>query len=264
MSKRFVVNPTISVPTYIESDPAFWFVLLEDEFLRKDFTEDASKYTLLIKFLPTEILLQMKDVIKAAPQGQKYALVKEAIISRTAPSELSRVQKLLGSLQLGDRKPSALLNEMRDCLGTATMDESLLREMWIQRLPEDAQNVLTFAKSSPLSEVASMADELLERRRSKSTLNAVNQSIPGTSTQTLESLAAQVAELQQSILQLSCSNGRNRPQSHRRSATARRRSPSSNGRPICRIHRKYGDNARNCIKPCFYRQHQAGNARAGV
>lgn len=56
-----------------------------------------------------------------------------------------------------------LLLEMRGLLHGLYIDESLLRELWLQRLPESVQTMLSLAKSQPLSDLAEIADDVLQQ-----------------------------------------------------------------------------------------------------
>lgn len=257
-SKPLVLGSTqLLVPPYIESDPVLWFSLLESEFNSKSILLDSVKFSHLTMRLPPNVLLQVRDVILSTTEGNKYTELKALIINRTTPSERIRMQKLFGGLQLDNRKPSALLAELRVCLGGLSMDELLLRELWLQRLPDQVQGILTLAKSSSLNETAQMADEIIERVIPCHQIVApVSKFQPSSSSADQTDVRSEIAALRRDL---------ERATVERRGCTKnclRRRSPSLTSSAICRIHRKYGDKARNCHKPCSFHKLQSGNFKA--
>ena len=140
------------------------------------------------------------------------------------------------------------------------MDESLLKELWLQKLPDYAQAILVAAKCSPLGEVAEMADSITERMRPcapEPGLPAVTASASFQPIRHCDSdLRAEIAALRNEVRNL------RRGRQSRSRAPPRQRSGSSKRIPICRIHWKYGDEARNCFKPCSYHASKAGNPPA--
>ncbi|CAH8465108.1 unnamed protein product [Dicrocoelium dendriticum] len=252
---------SLVVPPFIEKDPVLWFMILEAEFTSKHVTNDSAKFNHLLTRLPTDITLALRDLIITSCPPDRYNSLKNAVIKRVTPSVKSRLHKLFTGLQLGSSKPSALLLEMRGLLQGLHMDESLLRELWLQRLPENVQAMLSLAKSQPLSEVADIADDMMDRFTgppcpSSSSLRSpdvgftVDPSVQTIGTATPPStgeLLAEIAALRQEVQSLKLHR-------HQRDSPSRSPSPSRRRtrRPICRYHTRFGRSARNCIKPCSF------------
>ncbi|CAN7948724.1 unnamed protein product, partial [Ixodes pacificus] len=66
--------------------------------------------------------------------------------------------------ELGDQRPSQLLRRMRQLMGdvTADADTSLLRELFLQRLPHSMVPILAAAEDMPLDQFANLADRVRE------------------------------------------------------------------------------------------------------
>lgn len=78
-------------------------------------------------------------------------------------------------LQLGDRRPSDLLEEMKQLAGER-IHNSVLGEIWRQRLPQAVQEILSATpQSTELGELARVADRIREvgAQRGASTIQAV-------------------------------------------------------------------------------------------
>ncbi|XP_064471547.1 uncharacterized protein LOC135385882 [Ornithodoros turicata] len=71
---------------------------------------------------------------------------------------------LLASEELGDRRPTQLLRPLQQLLGekASTIDETLLREPFLQRLPASVRMILASAKSTTLPDIANMADNIMD------------------------------------------------------------------------------------------------------
>ncbi|CAH8514081.1 unnamed protein product [Dicrocoelium dendriticum] len=252
---------SLSVPPFWDMDPVLWFAHLEAEFYNHRITSDYAKYCKLLSYLPKEISMQVRDVIISQTEN-RYEALKEATIKRVMPSEKVRLQQLFRDLQLGDKLPSTLLREMQQLLGSSTMDETLLRELWLQRLPENTQAILATVSSVSLTQLADLADRVIERSQPQadaSKMNAVasqGTSITGLQS-TIEALQAQVATLSRQVQQLTMT--RRRPS---RSKSPFKRSQSSNRQASCWYHQRFGTAARKCVKPCNFAEKQGNLGRS--
>ena len=94
-----------------------------------------------------------------------YDILKETLIKRTTLSEQWQLQQLLSAEDLGDQKPTHLLCKMQKLLGdkAETMDPSLLRGLFFQRLLSNVMIILTStAKGSSVQELAEMAASVMQ------------------------------------------------------------------------------------------------------
>ncbi|CAH8466172.1 unnamed protein product [Dicrocoelium dendriticum] len=252
---------SLSVPPFWDMDPVLWFALLEAEFYNHKITSDYAKYCKLLSYLPKEISTQVRDVIISQTEN-RYEALKEATIKRVMPSEKVRLQQLFRDLQLGDKLPSTLLREMQQLLGSSTMDETLLRELWLQRLPENTQAILATVSSVSLTQLADLADRVIERSQphvDASKMNAVasqGTSITGLQS-TIEALQAQVATLSRQVQQLTMN-----PRRHSRLKSPCKHSKSNNRQASCWYHQRFGTAARKCIKPCNFAEKQGNLGRS--
>ncbi|VDP90999.1 unnamed protein product [Echinostoma caproni] len=98
------------------------------------------------------------------PVHNPYDVLKEALLRRMAVSEEKRIHLLLSGIQLGNFKTSQLLRQMRALVGNTTLDDSVLRQIWLQRLPPYVQSILNvFAHAHSLDKLAQTANQAMEQ-----------------------------------------------------------------------------------------------------
>ncbi len=165
-------------------------------------------------------------------------------------SEERRLKKLLQDVDLGNKRPSVLLRQMQDLAGIR-LPESLLKSLWLQRLPTQMQAILT-TSSDDLNKLAIMADKISD----VTSLNEINASqIKSNATgntcinEMIANLQTQVSELSHKLENLN--NFRGRSYSRNRSKSRER---SGNRNKLCWYHFRFKDKALKCIKPCAYKQ----------
>nr|VZH94017.1 unnamed protein product [Spirometra erinaceieuropaei] len=94
------------------------------------------------------------------PLEQPYDKVRDALVKRVAMTEERRLLQLLTGEELGDRKPSQLLRRMQQPVDERKFDTTILRQLFLQRLPLDVQTVLAVSQGS-MEELAELADKVL-------------------------------------------------------------------------------------------------------
>ena len=127
-------------------------------------TDDFTRYQVLVVNLPTEVAIQVRDVINS--RTPSYTALTSALRDRLAQSKASRLEALLRHQQLGDQRPSELLRRMQGELamaGVTPAEDGLLRTLYKQRLPQPARAALSLLpEDTPLANLASAADRFLE------------------------------------------------------------------------------------------------------
>uniref|UniRef100_A0A182R9D1 Uncharacterized protein n=1 Tax=Anopheles funestus TaxID=62324 RepID=A0A182R9D1_ANOFN len=111
-------------------------------------TMNAMRFNILETQIPTSILPEARHVLENVPSTDRYEAAKKALIQHFEESQRSRLHRLLADMNLGDRKPSQLLAEMRRTANGA-MTDLMLVDLWIGRLPPYVQSaVLPATKDS--------------------------------------------------------------------------------------------------------------------
>lgn len=233
---------TVKVPPFWATQPQIWFAQIESQFDICGVSTDLTKFNTIVGNIESSVLTQVTDAVLTPPENDKYENLKKAIIERYTDSEQSRMRKLLSDVDLGDKKPSQLYNELRQ-LGGEKINADFLKNIWLQRLPSSVQAILVAIKGES-SVLTSVADSVMEtggynRLQKISVTAGSSSSKTPNSSSTLE---AKIDELTQRFDQLERSRSRSRSSASKQNSRPREKST------FCWYHRKFGDKATKCNK----------------
>eukprot|EP00794_Sanderia_malayensis_P012952 gene12952-biopygen10328 len=244
---------SLKLPPFWPNDPVVWFAQVEALFTTRRITTQSTKFSFVISSLPPEIAQEIRDLLLQPPADEPYEHLKAGLIKRTSASEQKRLHQLLISEELGDRKPSQLLRRMRQLLGDSRLEDKILRQLFLQRLPTNAQLILaSSADNVSIEQLASLADKILEVALPGNSVSAMSTTVAPTPSRDIQNLQAQISalttQMQCLVQQISHPRGRSRSSSR----SPRRSSASRNGPRQCWYHWKFGSQAQKCNPPCSF------------
>ncbi|XP_055633966.1 uncharacterized protein LOC129774274 [Toxorhynchites rutilus septentrionalis] len=241
----------IKVGPFWKRDPILWFAQIEAQFTLAGIIREDTRYYHVLAGIDSEILACCSDIIRDPPADDKYTKIKERIIQEYSTSEQNRMQQLLRGCELGDRKPSQLLREMRDLARDVITDEKIIKSLWMQQLPETTQAVLKVSETTlQLSQLAEQADKLADITRNR-VASSVTASPDSTNEIGLAELRTRISEISNKLAAFRQERSRSRNRSFNREQSFR--SGSREYHPYCYYHRKFGANAKNCREPCQFK-----------
>ncbi|XP_073821292.1 uncharacterized protein [Musca autumnalis] len=208
----------VKVPPFWKTNPKLWFRQIECQFFNAGIAQDETKYHTLVGSIETNILNTVSHIIENPPSSNKYEVLKTAMLAEFQDSEERRLQKLLENVEMGDRKPSAVLREMRQ-LSSGKVSDDMLKSLGFQRLPTMIKTVLSVSTDS-LDKLAVMADKINDQLGNSSRIRVRGW------------MALKVR-----------SKSRNRNSSQSRDTSER----------LCWYHFKFGSKASKCRPPCTYK-----------
>ena len=258
-----VAAVSLKLPPYWPTDPSVWFAQVEAQFITRNITSQSTMFAYVISSLQPEIAQEIRDLLISPPTDEPYNKLKSELIRRTSASEQKRLNQLLISEELGDRKPSQLLRKMRQLVGDNRLEDGILRQLFLQRLPTNTQRILaSTADNISLDELAVLADRILEVAPSQPSVAAIATTSQSASTVTeiealrnqVNNLTNQVAALvnQLSIHPRSRSRSRGSSPYHFRTRRDSSNSRPDSNQPLCWYHLKFGLNAHHCKAPCSF------------
>ncbi|BHF78145.1 hypothetical protein SprV_0602125600 [Sparganum proliferum] len=226
-----------TLPDFWQHAPELYFIRIESAFYSANITKELSKFHKLVEVLPANIISQVQPLLVKPPADVPYTALKAEILRLNAVSDRQRYHQLIKEESLGDRKPSELLRRMRSLLGDMQVDEKLVKEMFLERLPADVQTILASGSQDlTLSHLAEMADRMIEVQRfqppSIAQISTPSSTVNEQLLQQMSAMANEMASLKLQLARITCSRSPNRhrsrkPASRRIDATVFSGAPSS-------------------------------------
>lgn len=257
----YTVNRHVKVPPFWTKNPQLWFHQLDAQFAICRVTSEQVKFNYVISALDMEILSQVSDIITSMPRDP-YEAVKNRLVASFGESEEGRIKRLLKEVQLGDKRPSHLLQEMRQIAGNL-VTEDFLKSLWMQQLPPPVRAVIS-ASEENVSVLAILADKVFEVTNNGYETFAISAKAPQSQSKSngdcgqLSDLQKQISSIAKQLaeLQMQKGNSRNNRSSSRGRSNSQSRSRSnshSHNDEICWYHRRFSNNATKCTKPCKFK-----------
>lgn len=140
-NNTIVNRVSVKVPPFWPEQPEIWFAQVEAQFGIARINSDNSKFNTVVAAIESGVLAQVSDAILNPPEDGKYNHLKACIIERYCDSEQKKIQKLISDIDLGDKRPTQLLNELRG-LAKGKINDDFLKTLWLQRLPAQTRAIL--------------------------------------------------------------------------------------------------------------------------
>ncbi|KAJ8981849.1 hypothetical protein NQ317_001812 [Molorchus minor] len=158
---------SVKLPPFVPDDPDMWLRLVDITFTLAKITNEEDKFGYVMTALdPRTVVREVREMLMQPPKEKPYTTLKQLLVTRFSTSQEERIRMLLEREEIGDSKPSQLLRRLKSLAGTA-FSESVLRTLWMDRLPQSIRTVLVTQKNTPLDEVAELADAIAESVSSK-------------------------------------------------------------------------------------------------
>jgi hypothetical protein len=93
------------------------------------------------------------------PSDYKYTKIKQELIRRLSATQEEKTCQLLERIEIGDCKSSQFLRHFQS-LADSSIPETLLKTLWMGRLPKSIQVALAIVKDSKLEDLAVHADSI--------------------------------------------------------------------------------------------------------
>ena len=236
--------------------------------------------------LDYRVIRKVQHIIRN-PGNQPYQTLKQALIKLYKISDDNLLDRLLHQTDLGDRKPTELLSELRTFLGEScnvgTDLDKLLRKLFLDRLPPQVRLILAGSPQPTLDLMAQRADDIMATIATTPSLNSnptqllQNQIFERRLDQLTNAIEASIT-----FHKKNNSSSAHRDQEFSRASHFHQTRPKDSSGPkfqprrampstsrqnyrfpsrstiqttsenLCFFHARFGDKARNCRAPCSW------------
>ncbi|GBL97869.1 hypothetical protein AVEN_126988-1 [Araneus ventricosus] len=192
----------VQIPVYNRADPALWFIMCESTFklaVAKPITESVTKFNYVVSHLPSEVASLVRDILMNPDATDSYTHLK------SGESSQREIRQLLSGEELGTRKPSELLRNMRRRAENLKVPGTFMLELFLQRLPTSVQTILAAVTDLTLDKAAEISDRILEVTYIPMEIHSVNKN---NSNSMVEKLLCEIEKLNARIDKLEFSRSR--------------------------------------------------------
>ncbi|GIY12550.1 uncharacterized protein CDAR_112021 [Caerostris darwini] len=141
-----------SHPQFCRANPNIWFQQMESQFTLAGVTTETTKFHHGVSALQPEELAVVSDIILKPPADVPFTDLKKRLCAQYADSEAQRLRDLIFGMQLGDRRPSKLLLEMRSKILSISNDN-------LDKLAEMGDGIMSTSSVPVFNAVAASADQ---------------------------------------------------------------------------------------------------------
>ncbi|XP_059843392.1 uncharacterized protein LOC132403751 [Hypanus sabinus] len=157
---------SLKLPTFWTLRPLVRFRQAEAQFQIWQISSDSTRYYHVVSALDQETAAQVADFIQSPPEEGKYEAFKALLIGTFGLSRREPGARLLHLDGLGDRLPSALMNEML-ALADGHKPCLMFEQAFLEQLSEDIHLLLADADFSDPWKVADRAGVLWKAKRER-------------------------------------------------------------------------------------------------
>lgn len=131
-------DPAESVEQYLNLVD-YWFEL-------EAIQSEQDKFRTLLPRLPPNMFSEAHNA-NLSSHAAPFTELRRLLVANFDLNETERVRKLTEAVQLGKRRPGAVLRDMQQL--AVTTDERVLKNLWLQRLPPDLGAALSTSLDLP-------------------------------------------------------------------------------------------------------------------
>jgi hypothetical protein len=199
---------------------AVWFAKVEAQFTLARINSEQIKFCYVITQLEHRYASEEVDIFTSPPKYNPYTTLKTELVGLLSPSKEQRFRDVLTLEELGDRKPSQFLRQLRS--PAPELPDGFLRSIWASQLHSLIRVVLAGQPEVDLDTAAGCADRIKEAATQPSLASV-------TPLREITALRQQVEDLRRQVeaLNTEISHSRSRSRTPRTSSRNSRKSSSS-------------------------------------
>jgi hypothetical protein len=232
-----VSHMAVKLPDFWLGDPELWFTQADSMFRRAGIKCSLTKYDYALQKLPCEVLQSVRDLARRVRTGvvdDPFEQLEEKLTASYQKSPWQRTFELLDMPDLGDRRPSVLMDAMLALLPDDVEPNRLFLALFLRRLPADIRDHLAAQDLKTPAAMAAAANRLFDARPQGVAVAAV---------------AAQRSHRFSSPAGRHRSPNRSDGRKDKRRPTPGR---TGDGGALCFYHDRFGKRAAKCEPPCTW------------
>jgi hypothetical protein len=168
----------VKLPEFWTKEPELLFMQAEMTFRHAKITCSLTKYDYVLQRLPMDVLVSVKELARRVRTGEiddPYEQLERKLTASYQRSPWQLTFDLLDMLDLGDRRPSVLMDTMLASLPDDCRPDRLFLVLFLRRLPPDIHDQLVAQDLQEPATMAAVADRIYDARPQGGPVHAVQQ-----------------------------------------------------------------------------------------
>ena len=155
----------VKLPDFWVKDPVLWFRQCESAFRRSSISSSGVKFDHVVMKLPHEVSLSCRSLLLSIKFEDKdaYERLRDHLCRCFGQTKWQLAFSLLDAPQLGDRRPTQLLQDLRAMLPAEEPEGLLFQSIFLKRLPTAVCDHILAADVDNIDVMAALADRLHDR-----------------------------------------------------------------------------------------------------
>ena len=153
----------LKLPVFWTTQPRVWLAQAEAQFAIRKIEKETTKYYHVVAALDQHAAGRLADMLSATPDEGSYESLKKRLLRTYGLSRRERASQLLHMTGLGDRKPSALMDNMLTLMD-GHLPCLLFEQIFLEQLPEDLRLQLADRDFDDPRTLAETADVLWQAK----------------------------------------------------------------------------------------------------
>jgi len=152
-----IAHVGIKPAEFSEPNANGWFTIMEAQFRLAKVSQSSTKFYHCLAALPPSVVNRLSE---ETVTGEEYAELKKVVLGLVETSRPEMFESLLSSEVLTGR-PSACMSAMQRTASKVGVGEEFVRHKFLNSLPPNITPVLAAQQSLSLSQLGTLADELV-------------------------------------------------------------------------------------------------------
>ncbi|UYV60622.1 K02A2.6-like [Cordylochernes scorpioides] len=157
---KLFANCVANLPFRSQAAPLAVKMGVEAQFKINNITTEETKFNYLVSQLDPKYVENIWDIVSSESKT-KFADSKARLLNWFKESENARIKRLITGVELGNMKPSQLLQKLR-AIATPDISEKLIRTLWLDKLPDSFKAIL-LVSDEDVDKLAAMADKITDK-----------------------------------------------------------------------------------------------------
>ncbi|VDP10070.1 unnamed protein product [Schistosoma margrebowiei] len=146
-----------------------WFCYAEADFHEHGVNDTRAQFLAVVKAPPREFNRYVTPSMFTSDVSEPHETLKRSFLKRGDLTDRQRLDQLFINIDLQHGTATNMLQRMREVIGLRTFDESLFKQRFLSKLPQQVQAVMVSFQNNALDELGASTDRILEITKSSTT-----------------------------------------------------------------------------------------------